>query len=130
MSARFIELTHPCKECLVRAACEHLKRKEGSLKLNEFHANILCLQADNFAKAHSHRKDLIEAWIEFGIKLFTNLKNETAENNFVLLPLLLENLKLLKYIIDSKSWRDNTKLQPHDFEECRNLINKVRYMLE
>jgi hypothetical protein len=130
MSARFIELTHPCKECLVRAACNHLKHKEAGIRLNEFHSNILCLQSDTFNKSDEHRKDLIEAWIEFGYKLFNNLKNEFDDTSFPLLSLLIENQKLLKYIIDSKSWRDDTKLQPHDFEECLKLINKVRYKLE
>jgi hypothetical protein len=130
MSARFIELTHPCKECLVRAACAHLKQKEAGFRLNEFHANILCLQSDTFNKSEVHRKDLIEAWVEFGYRLFNNLQKEIPDTVFPLLSLLVDNQKFLKYITDSKSWRDNTKLQPHDFEECRNLINKVRYKLE
>jgi hypothetical protein len=131
MSAVFHEITHPCKECVVRAACEHLQRRKDAFRLDEFHSSILCLQSNSFHRADKtdHRNDLVEAWINFGCKLMRNIEID----NVKLSPQILffkHILEMMQYIVNSKTWRDKTKIQPFDYEEVLNRLKICKLKLE
>jgi len=130
MSASFIEITHPCKECLVRAACSDFKNKgEFRLRMDEFHSNVLCLRSNTF-KEHNqleHKKDLIEAWINFGHKLLYNIESDKLPKQTIFIKKMLDTLQ---YLINSKSWRDNSKIQPFDYDEILKCLVTCKCKLE
>ena len=122
-SEKFIEGRIPCKECIVRAACEDAKHIPN---INRLDGRAFYLP---IAPYKCTMKVASECWANLGKSIMSNIRTldiarESSYHekdifiNKQLVDFLLSLTYLIQYIIDSKSWKYST-VDYYDITEIR-----------
>ena len=127
MSESFIQVTIPCKNCLVAAACQDKK------KLNDdIYDSMLAISKFDLSKK-IYRKGLIECWANLGWNIISNMrdtevKNKTKESIPEFMDLLIELTALLQWMVNSTSWKKGQKFGFDKTEITRRLEAAIGYI--
>lgn len=126
MSKEFIQFEFPCKECLVRAACQEKPAKLSDL-LEQMRTRCLSMpNYDDKNPKNSYSKTFLECWANIGWTAIGRIKSEDANKippKYI--DFLIETIGLIQWIVNSSSWEDGTQ---HDFDlhEARRKANTAK----
>lgn len=126
MSEKFLQVMIPCKDCLVRAACQD--KRKTSLREDKIHNFMLVMEIwDTHEKCY--KKGLMECWANMGWEIFSHLKSDDftgmKESAPEFLDLLVELTGLIQWIIHSTSWEKGEKFEFDKFE-IRSKLEKAK----
>lgn len=132
MSAEFVQFTFPCKDCIVRAACEEQPRNNETINhLYDVNA-VRCLTLPKFPSDIAYTKGLLECWANIGVQIINNMQKtedpktskETKNNLPMQYVMLMGQMSyLLQWMINSVSW-ERGELQDFDRREI-NMKSKM-----
>jgi len=125
-SERFIQLSIPCKECLVSPICKDKIKIDDQIKKHNLYYFMLGLgKWDQSEK--SYKKGLIEAWANMGWSIFATFRSSDygKKTCFEFIHILIELSSIAQWIIHSTSWRDGKQ---HDFDKIE-IENKIKDLL-
>lgn len=123
-SQKFTQVSIPCKDCLVKAACKDKPRLSEDI----FAFMLVMKKWDEKQKVY--RKGLIECWANMGWDIFSSMRSsefdEIPKNlapQFV--DVLIELSSLIQWIIHSTSWQKGEKFD-FDIAEIKRKIEKAK----
>ena len=128
-SVKFLQVSIPCKECLVQGACQDRLAIDRKMQAQDLFDFLLALRRWDESKK-VYRKGLIEAWANLGWDIFQNMR--TSEFNElppevapVYLDTLIELSAVIQWIINSLSWREGQKFD-FDIREIKHKIEMAK----
>lgn len=123
-SEKFKQVSIPCKDCLVTAACQD-KQSFNADKLFNF---MLVMESWDESKK-VYRKGLIECWANQGWDLFSHMRSSEfnglpKEITPEFIDFFIEIASLLQWIVNSTSWQNGEKFD-FDVTEIKRKLEKA-----